>query len=270
MPEDLIDDACGLKLNTDQITQTDTETAHAGQHKGSNSGPGDVVDHDDWVPTSIDDRCWGDTSNNLLGSMEPMCLNTSKGFMVVAGDSTEYGFDMPAKSKLSARDAQKDIKNVKPHVHAFLLDPKRDDFISTHIQSHHDELLAIANFIAFLMCAKGLPDDVIPGASSLMSIDIWLTEIAQECKQATNMDTFMLPPLAHCILLEISTLTKKDEKLVQHILQTNIWDKNWDTIVKPVILYLCKLHGSKPGADDKYASGFKVLAHIMQSNWVQV
>jgi len=45
------------------------------------------------------------------------------------------------------------------------------------------------------MCTKGLPDDVIPGASSLMSIDIWLTEIAQECKQATNMDTFMLPPL---------------------------------------------------------------------------
>jgi hypothetical protein len=27
----------------DQITQTDTETAHAGQHEGSNSGPGDVV-----------------------------------------------------------------------------------------------------------------------------------------------------------------------------------------------------------------------------------
>ncbi|KAG1830948.1 hypothetical protein DFJ58DRAFT_848341 [Suillus subalutaceus] len=186
---------------------------------------------------------------------------------------TKAGVTSPHVRKYTIDDlmseAQKDSKNIKPHVRAFLLDPKRDNFIRKHMQSHHNELLDVASFIASLMCSERLPDNVIPGASSLMSIEFWLADIAHKCKQAADSDNFTLPPLAHCVLLELSTLTRKDENSVRNTLQTSIWDKNQGSIVKPVILYLCKLRGSKPGADDDYASGFKLLAYMMQDNQVR-
>ncbi|KAG2129700.1 uncharacterized protein EDB93DRAFT_1108623 [Suillus bovinus] len=167
-------------------------------------------------------------------------------------------------------EVHKDKRNIKHHVRAFLLDPQRDDFISKHIQSHHDEMLKVANVIASLMCTASLPDDVLPGALSLMSIDLWLADIAKQCKIATDSNKLTLPPLAHCVLLELSTLASKDKNSVRNTLQASIWDKSRDSVLNPVVLYLCKLRGSQPGADDAYECGFKLLAHMMQDNRVQI
>src|ERR1700692_1058959 len=80
---------------------------------------------------------------------------------------------------------------------SFLLDPNRGDFIASHIQTQHDELLSVATFIASLLRTGSLSNDLKLGASSLMSINLWLSEVAQECKHATasEIGNGTLPPL---------------------------------------------------------------------------
>ncbi|KAG2127575.1 uncharacterized protein EDB93DRAFT_1256972 [Suillus bovinus] len=163
-------------------------------------------------------------------------------------------------------EAEMDTQNIQPHMRSFLLDPNRDEFIATHIQTHHDELLSVATFIASLLRAGSLSNDLNPGASSLMSINLWLDYIAQECKQATEMDNGTLPPLSHCVLLELSACARKDETSLRDALQKTFWDNKRRNRLSPVLLYLCKLRKSQPGADDEYARGFKVLAQMIQNS----
>jgi hypothetical protein len=137
----------------------------------------------------------------------------------------------------------------------FLLDPNRGDFIASHIQTQHDELLSVAAFIASLLLTGSLSNDLKMGASSLMSINLWLDDIAQECKQATEMGNGTLPPLvcdcafftfimfilwyslgdqSHCVLLELSARARNDETSLRDALQKTIWVNisfRWYTIV---------------------------------------
>ncbi|KAG2737373.1 hypothetical protein P692DRAFT_20883638, partial [Suillus brevipes Sb2] len=94
-------------------------------------------------------------------------------------------------------EAQMDTQNIQPRMRSFLLDPNRGDFIASHIQTQHDELLSVATFIASLLRTGSLSNDLKLGASSLMSINLWLSEVAQECKHATasEIGNGTLPPL---------------------------------------------------------------------------
>lgn len=75
------------------------------------------------------------------------------------------------------------------------LDPNWVSFIKSNLVPHYHALLKVAQFVATVISTQLLSDTLIPAALSLMKIEYWILDIAQECKKALQDNDNSLPPL---------------------------------------------------------------------------
>ncbi|KAG1840736.1 hypothetical protein F4604DRAFT_1690675 [Suillus subluteus] len=163
--------------------------------------------------------------------------------------------------------------NVTPFISSFLMDSDGMEFVRSTISSRHDSWLCIARHIASLLRRECLSGAMKRMACSLMSFDIWIKDVSIECKNALCNETgdTVLPPLAHCVIIELSARAQLDEKSLRSLLH-NIWvnclvhkciihTKDNAKCVTEVLRYL--LHAYKRGGTDLYSPGFKILASVM-------
>ncbi|KAG1837842.1 hypothetical protein DFJ58DRAFT_846298 [Suillus subalutaceus] len=115
------------------------------------------------------------------------------------------------------------------------------------------------------LLARSLSDDAIPAATSLMKFEYWLKDVALECKDALEKLDMPLAPLAHHVLVELSTRASIDAASLSSALEIYISRNNCIKAVGSVIRYLCKLRLSQSGADNGYEPGFKILAMMMKA-----
>ncbi|KAG1825326.1 hypothetical protein DFJ58DRAFT_738542 [Suillus subalutaceus] len=164
------------------------------------------------------------------------------------------------------RESQTGGHNVAPFISSFLMDPDGMDFVQSTIGSSHDSWLCVARHIASLLRHECLSGAMSKMAASLMSVDMWMKEISIECKNALANETgvAVLPPLAHCVIVELSARALLDEESVRSTLHS-IWTKDNAKCVTEVLRYL--LHVYKPGGTDPgtnpYSPGLRILASVM-------
>ncbi|KAG1790111.1 uncharacterized protein HD556DRAFT_1310895 [Suillus plorans] len=115
-----------------------------------------------------------------------------------------------------------DSTTISPSIHLFLLDPMRDDFIQKNTASQYNSLLNIARFIASALTTKSLSDSTITAAASLMKIEFWLEDVALDCKVALEAKDMSLSPLAHHVLVELSTRALEDASSLTIALEIHI------------------------------------------------
>jgi len=77
------------------------------------------------------------------------------------------------------------------------MDPKGLDFFRSSIDSNHDSWLTIVRHIASLLRGESMSSALNRVAMSLMSIEIWIKDIAIECDEVfrNQASQSMLPPL---------------------------------------------------------------------------
>ncbi|KAG1720424.1 uncharacterized protein EDB91DRAFT_1088861 [Suillus paluster] len=157
----------------------------------------------------------------------------------------------PPVAKYTIQDlidaCQIDSTSIPPSIHAFLLDPKREEFIQREITSQYDSLLCLARFVASALMKNSLSEAVITAATSFMKIEWWLEDVAVECKDASEKNDMSLSPFAHNVLVELSNRASQDESSLRTALENYI---------------SVNLRVSQSGADKQYEGGFRILATI--------
>ncbi|KAG2337137.1 hypothetical protein BDR05DRAFT_952839 [Suillus weaverae] len=162
------------------------------------------------------------------------------------------------------KETRKDHKDIPPFIHSFLIDPHRDAFIESKIPTEYHLLVDVARFVAASLSKKSLSNTLMLPALSLMKIEYWLQDIANDCKKAVEADDIALSPLARHGLIELSKRASTDAASLSEAL--GIYMSKHQNSFKAfsiVTRYLCNLRVSRPGADIEYESGFKVLAKII-------
>ncbi|KAG2029785.1 hypothetical protein BDR03DRAFT_1017957 [Suillus americanus] len=162
------------------------------------------------------------------------------------------------------KESRKDHKDIPPYIHSFLIDPKCDAFIESNISAKYHLLLDVARFVASTLSKKSLSDTLMPSALSLMKIEYWLHDVAEDCKKALEADDITLSHLAQHGLIELSKRASIDAVSLSAALKIYMLKhQNSFKAFSTVTRYLCKLQVSHPGADIQYEPGFKVLARMI-------
>ncbi|KAG1832551.1 hypothetical protein DFJ58DRAFT_736336 [Suillus subalutaceus] len=93
------------------------------------------------------------------------------------------------------RESQMGAQSVMPFMTSFLMDPHGLNFFRLTIKTNHDMWLAIVRHLAILRRSERLSQAMSTKAASLMSIDIWLKDIAIECEALNSQtaDTVLSP-----------------------------------------------------------------------------
>ncbi|KAG1789582.1 uncharacterized protein HD556DRAFT_1311176 [Suillus plorans] len=117
------------------------------------------------------------------------------------------------------REAQEGTSNVTPFLSSFIMDPEGIKFLISTIDSNYDSWLFITRHIAFLLRKECMTRSMRKMAVLLMSFDIWIKDVSDECNKALQSDTEdkILPPLhqqAHCVILELSARAILDEQSI--------------------------------------------------------
>ncbi|KAG2335562.1 hypothetical protein BDR05DRAFT_1006677 [Suillus weaverae] len=143
---------------------------------------------------------------------------------------------------------------ISPSICLFLLDPMRDDYIQKNTASQYNVLLNVARFVASALTTKSLSDTTITAAASLMKIEFWLEDVALDCKVALDAKDMSLSPLAHHVLVELSTRASVDASSLSISLEGQISAKSSNGVkaMADVIRYLCKLRCLHAGADVEF------------------
>ncbi|KAG2335964.1 hypothetical protein BDR05DRAFT_1006302 [Suillus weaverae] len=134
------------------------------------------------------------------------------------------------------------------------------------ITSQYNTLLCVARRVASALMTESLSEAVSTAASSLMRIELWLEDVALQCKDALEMKDMSLSPLAHNVLLELSTRASQDASSLRSALENDVSGNSKLKYVMTVIQFLCKLRLSQSGADIQYEAGFRVLDTIVKEN----
>ncbi|KIK31606.1 hypothetical protein CY34DRAFT_19757 [Suillus luteus UH-Slu-Lm8-n1] len=151
---------------------------------------------------------------------------------------------------------------VTPCISSFLTDPEGMKLVRSTIDSDHASWLCIARHVASLSRRDRLSRSMRNMAASLMSFDIWLKDISVECQKVLHSGTTdkVLPPLAHCVIVELSARVQSEEAAARSAL-LNIWTKDNAKCVTEVIRYLLNQH--KTGETNSYSPGLRLLASVM-------
>ncbi|KAG1844919.1 hypothetical protein C8R48DRAFT_780143 [Suillus tomentosus] len=159
-------------------------------------------------------------------------------------------------------EAQAGARHVNKSISSFLMDPERMVFLRSTLDGNYDAWLCIIRHIASLLRNESMTRAMRKMAASLMSIDIWLKDISTECQKAfqDGPKDQVLPPLAHCVIEELSARAILNEQSVRSTLLT-IWTKENVKYVTEVLRYL--LHIYKRDEEDSYSPGLRILASVM-------
>ncbi|KAG1829886.1 hypothetical protein DFJ58DRAFT_848588 [Suillus subalutaceus] len=147
------------------------------------------------------------------------------------------------------KESRKDHKDIQPCIHSFLVDPHRDAFIESNLPTEYDLLVDVARFIAGRLSKKSMSDTPMLAALSLMKIEYWLQDVADDCNKALEAGDMTLSPLARHVLLELSKRASTDAVSLSEALEIYI-----------------SLRASHPGADIEYESGFK--DDVFNAQWI--
>ncbi|KAG1784506.1 uncharacterized protein HD556DRAFT_1451705 [Suillus plorans] len=160
-------------------------------------------------------------------------------------------------------ECQPGVESVTPSISCFLVDPKGINFVRSTMESNHDSWLVIVRHVASLLRSDCMSSSMNSMAASLMSIDMWIKDISIECQKTilNRNGDHTLPPLAHCVLVELSSRSMLDEESVRSTLHS-LWTQENVKCLNEVLRYLLRV--CKPNDSDPYAPGFKVLASVMQ------
>ncbi|KAG2029294.1 hypothetical protein BDR03DRAFT_1018594 [Suillus americanus] len=184
----------------------------------------------------------------------------------VGTKADDCAFDSPTSPPYTIQELVDESRTaglaVTPCISSFLTDPEGMKLVRSTIDSDHSSWLCIARHVASLSRRDRLSRVMSSMAASLMSFDIWLKDISMECQQVLHCGTGdnVLPPLAHCVIVELSARAESDETAVRSALH-NIWTKENAKCVTEVIRYL--LHQYKAGETNSYSSGLCLLASVM-------
>ncbi|KAG2063552.1 hypothetical protein BDR04DRAFT_1163562 [Suillus decipiens] len=156
--------------------------------------------------------------------------------------------------------------DVTPLIASFLMDHNAINFVRSTIESDHHSWLKIARHVALLLRNECIPPTMIQTALLLMSFDMWLSDVGMECQESLhnkNGNTG-LPPLAHCVILELSTRVLSDEASHFTNLTTFILPQTIDNnkSIMAALRYLLRV--SQPHNDNPYAPALRILASMMK------
>ncbi|KAG2136433.1 hypothetical protein DEU56DRAFT_756339 [Suillus clintonianus] len=227
---------------------------------------GDISDHQSAVHTShithpsdmLTDTP-SDTDSIPLTRLRSRTLKNDKPTMPSKNDvDFRPSLGRPVVFAATRQRAKKKARIAMPSVANYTIE---DLMSSSQINS-----TAIPPVVASALMTESLSEAVSTAASSFMRIELWLRDVALECKDALETKDMLLSPLAHNVLLELSTRASHDASSLKSDLENYVSDNSTLKYVMTVIQFLCKLRLSKSGADIQYEAGFRLLATIVKDN----
>ncbi|KAG1860969.1 hypothetical protein F4604DRAFT_1684241 [Suillus subluteus] len=120
------------------------------------------------------------------------------------------------------KESRKDHKYIQPCMHSFLVDPHRDAFIESIMPNEYHLLVDVARFIAGRLSTNSMSDTPMLAALSLMKIEYWLQDVANDCNKALEADDMTLSPLARHGLIELAKRASTDAASLSEALEIYI------------------------------------------------